>query len=128
MTTEQLRRNIQDQLNRLVSQLEDLENEKGSLEVEEYEEMRGETLEEMKVFEKQMEMMLSGDTTLVTEFQAAKLVCYTVQPLFTIGVARSSFQSVPNARGNSYVCKQEQRAIEAEIRPIATRCDIGQTC
>lgn len=74
MTTAQLRQNIQDQLNRLVSQLEDLENEKEGLDADEYEEMRGETLQEMKVFETQMEKMLSGDTTLVTEFQAAKLV------------------------------------------------------
>lgn len=74
MSSAQLRKNIQDQLNRLVSQLEDLENEKEGLDAEEYEEMRGETLQEMKVFETQMEKMLSGDTTLVTEFQAAKLV------------------------------------------------------
>eukprot|EP01126_Amoeba_proteus_P067136 TRINITY_DN9853_c0_g1_i7.p1 TRINITY_DN9853_c0_g1~~TRINITY_DN9853_c0_g1_i7.p1 ORF type:complete len:186 (-),score=52.90 TRINITY_DN9853_c0_g1_i7:191-748(-) len=69
----QLRKNLQDQLNRLVQQLEDLEKEKDSLEPLEYEELRKETLDEMKVFEEQMERMISGDTTLVGEFQAAKL-------------------------------------------------------
>lgn len=72
--TEQLRSNIQSQIDRLVNQLADLDAEKGSLGDDEYEEMRGETLAEMEVFQKQMDKMCSGDMSLMTEFQSAQLV------------------------------------------------------
>lgn len=72
--TDQLRQNIQSQIDRLVKQLEDLEEEKADLSKDEYEEMRNETLAEMEVFRSQMVKMLSGDMSLITEFQGAQMV------------------------------------------------------
>ncbi len=47
--TERLKANIQDQLNRLIGQLQDLEELRAELEDDEYEETRKDTLEQMAV-------------------------------------------------------------------------------
>lgn len=47
--TERLKANIQDQLNRLIAQLQDLEELRAELEDDEYEETRKDTLEQMAV-------------------------------------------------------------------------------
>jgi len=44
--TDQLKKNIEDQLSRLISQLNDLEESKGDLEQDEYEQMKAETHEQ----------------------------------------------------------------------------------
>ncbi|KAG5882339.1 hypothetical protein JTB14_037624 [Gonioctena quinquepunctata] len=46
--TEKLKQNLEDQLDRLVEQLQDLENCKKDLELEEYEETKKETMEQLK--------------------------------------------------------------------------------
>ena len=48
--TSSLRKNIEDQLNRLLTQLADLEEMKGELDVDEYNSVRSETIEQMKEF------------------------------------------------------------------------------
>lgn len=50
--------------------------EKDGLSKEEYDEMYQETISEMTVFQKQMESMLSGNMTLLNEFQAAQMVFF----------------------------------------------------
>jgi hypothetical protein len=47
--TERLKANIQDQLNRLIAQLQDLEELRAEIEDDEYEETRKDTLEQMAV-------------------------------------------------------------------------------
>lgn len=71
--TELLRMNIKDQLNRLLTQLEDLDELKEEFAAEEWAEMRAETLEQLKEFEAFMERAMGGDMTLVDEFGGAQL-------------------------------------------------------
>jgi hypothetical protein len=64
--------------------------------------MYQETINEMSVFQKQMESMLSGNVTLLNEFQAAQMVALFVPFVcyLTIGNASSGFKSIPNPRSH----------------------------
>ena len=55
-----LKKNVEDQLSRLLAQLDDLEELRDELEPDEVEEMRAETMEEMKEFEATLEKMMSS--------------------------------------------------------------------
>jgi len=68
-----LRANIQDQLNRLLTQLEDLEELKDEFSAEEYEETKHETQEQLREFQAFLERSLRGDMTLVDEFGTVQL-------------------------------------------------------
>lgn len=91
--TSQLRSNLEDQLDRLVAQLGDLEECKyacfianqspayafyscfrNDLEQEEYEETKRETIEQMEDFHKYLARLTSGDMTLVDEIGSMQLV------------------------------------------------------
>ena len=63
-----LKKNVEDQLSRLLAQLDDLEELRDELEPDEVEEMRAETMEEMKEFEATLEKMMSSNEQLVDEF------------------------------------------------------------
>ena len=64
-----------DQLNRLMTQLEDLEELKDEFDdEEEYEETKAETLDQLKEFQLFLEKTLSGDLTLIDQFGSAQLV------------------------------------------------------
>eukprot|EP00622_Pseudochattonella_farcimen_P004268 FR739626.1.p1 GENE.FR739626.1~~FR739626.1.p1 ORF type:complete len:194 (+),score=27.19 FR739626.1:132-713(+) len=67
-----LQKNVEDQLDRLLSQLEDCETMREELDDEEYEEMRADTMEQMKEFEKSLESMKAGNT-LVDSINATQL-------------------------------------------------------
>lgn len=71
--TQILRENINDQLNRLFTQLEDLEELKEEFSAAEYEETKTETLNQLHDFQAFLAAALKGDLTLVTEFGAASL-------------------------------------------------------
>jgi hypothetical protein len=71
--TEKLKANIQDQLSRLLQQLQDLEELRDELEDDEYEETRRDTLEQMEEFDVQLKRHLDGDMTLVSELGQLKL-------------------------------------------------------
>jgi len=68
-----LRANIQDQLNRLLTQLEDLEELKDEFTEDEYNETKAETLDQLREFQAFLERSLRGDMTLVDEFGTAQL-------------------------------------------------------
>ena len=61
---ENLKIKAKQQLERLVSELSDLENCKSDLEVEEYEEAKNETLEQLQEFEKSLEKLNCGEVSL----------------------------------------------------------------
>jgi hypothetical protein len=61
-------------MQRLLSQLEDLESEKDNLEPEEYNEMRNDTIVQLREFKKSLEKMMAGNMTLVNELNGVQLV------------------------------------------------------
>ena len=71
--TGQLLQNIQDQLNRLISQLSDLEEMKADLDEDEYTSTKAETLQQLKEFEKSLQKTLAGNLSLVDSLSAVRL-------------------------------------------------------
>ena len=54
-------------MERLLSQLQDLDELRDELDDEEYEETKADTLEQLKEFEKSLKTMAAGKTTLMTD-------------------------------------------------------------
>lgn len=73
LETTKLKANIEDQLNRLLTQLSDLEEMRDELDVDEYEATRKETYEQLKEFEISLEKILQGNITLVSEIGSVQL-------------------------------------------------------
>ncbi|EGC30735.1 hypothetical protein DICPUDRAFT_157489 [Dictyostelium purpureum] len=71
--TSKLKNNIEEQLNRLLAQLEDIEELKDDISQEEYDETKEDTLNQMKEFEQSLKKMMSGDMTLVSELGSLQL-------------------------------------------------------
>lgn len=69
-----LKKNIEEQLQRLLNQLNDLHEEKDNLDPDEYEEMEKDTLDQLKEFQESLKKMMAGDMTLVDELSSVKLV------------------------------------------------------
>ncbi|XP_063879720.1 protein LZIC-like [Scylla paramamosain] len=77
--THRLRQQMEEQLDRLMTQLADLEECKAELDPEEYEDARKDTLEQLNEFQSSLSRMTSGDMTLVDSFNAMQLVSSDVQ-------------------------------------------------
>jgi len=71
--TGKLVQNMEEQLDRLMQQLSDLEECKDDLEQEEYDETKNETVEQLKEFQENLAKMLKGDISLVDELNAMQL-------------------------------------------------------
>lgn len=71
--THRLRQQMEEQLDRLMTQLADLEECKAELDPEEYEDARKDTLEQLNEFQSSLSRMTSGDMTLVDSFNAMQL-------------------------------------------------------
>ncbi|KYM77874.1 Protein LZIC, partial [Atta colombica] len=73
--TDRLRKNLEEQLDRLVQQLEDLEdcriNE--TLDETDYQECKEDTMEQLREFNESLQRMISGNMTLVDELGAMQL-------------------------------------------------------
>ncbi|XP_078486813.1 protein LZIC [Ciona intestinalis] len=67
-----LQKNLQDQIDRLVQQLADLEESKDDLE-DEYEEMKSETIEQLKEVRESLQKMVKGDVSLVDDVNAMQI-------------------------------------------------------
>uniref|UniRef100_H2Z7E7 Beta-catenin-interacting ICAT domain-containing protein n=1 Tax=Ciona savignyi TaxID=51511 RepID=H2Z7E7_CIOSA len=67
-----LQQNLQNQVDRLVQQLADLEESKDELE-DEYEDMKNETIEQLKEVKESLEKMVKGDVSLINEVNAMQL-------------------------------------------------------
>uniref|UniRef100_A0A914UQW8 Beta-catenin-interacting ICAT domain-containing protein n=1 Tax=Plectus sambesii TaxID=2011161 RepID=A0A914UQW8_9BILA len=72
-TDEQLKRNINDQLDRLVKQLADLEEYRLELDDDEYAEMKKDTIEQLQEFSQTLTKITSGNMTLVDDFSAMRM-------------------------------------------------------
>nr|CAH04891.1 leucine zipper and ICAT homologous protein [Suberites domuncula] len=71
--TQKLKQNLEDQLDRLVAQLADLEECRDDLDDDEYEETKRETLDQLKEFNESLSKLQGGDMTLVNELNRMQL-------------------------------------------------------
>jgi len=71
--TQVLKQNVEDQLQRLITQLRDLEENKEDLEEEEYNFMKQDTILQMQEFEKQLDKWKSGDISLIDEINRIQI-------------------------------------------------------
>lgn len=71
--TEKLRKNLEAQLDRLVQQLEDIEETRNLLGADAYEEAMQLTKEDLQEFNDSLQRMISGDTTLIDELSSIQL-------------------------------------------------------
>ncbi|XP_067826447.1 protein LZIC isoform X1 [Heptranchias perlo] len=71
--TSKLKQNLEEQLDRLMQQLQDLDECREELEPEEYEETKQETLEQLSEFNESLKKIMSGDMTLVDELSGMQL-------------------------------------------------------
>lgn len=71
--TNQLQQNVEEQLSRLVTQLQDLEENREELDDDEYEEFKSDTVDQLKEFQAQLDKMSEGNMTLVDRFGAVQL-------------------------------------------------------
>lgn len=71
--TEKLQQNLEEQLDRLMNQLQDLESCREDLDDDEYEETKQETLEQLKEFQASLKKMVEGNMTLVDQFNGMQL-------------------------------------------------------
>ncbi|XP_055689628.1 protein LZIC-like [Lutzomyia longipalpis] len=69
---EKLIQNLETQLDRLVSQLKDLEEAKDDLDEEEFESIKGDTVEQIKEFNERLGRMNQGDVTLDSKLSQMK--------------------------------------------------------
>ncbi|KAJ8939186.1 hypothetical protein NQ318_017083 [Aromia moschata] len=71
--TEKLKQNLENQLDRLVEQLEDLENCRNELDSDEYEETKEETMEQLKELNDSLNKLVNGDISLISALGAVQL-------------------------------------------------------
>eukprot|EP00743_Colponemidia_sp_Colp-15_P004895 GILK01005276.1.p1 GENE.GILK01005276.1~~GILK01005276.1.p1 ORF type:complete len:204 (+),score=45.35 GILK01005276.1:41-613(+) len=71
--TGRLRANIEEQLNRLLTQMKDLEELKAELDEDEYESTKQDTVQQLKEFEASLNKMKSGDMTLIDDINRVQL-------------------------------------------------------
>lgn len=71
--TEKLQHNLEEQLDRLMNQLSDLEECREDLDDDEYEETKQETLDQLKEFQESLKKMVEGNMTLVDQLDGMQL-------------------------------------------------------
>ena len=71
--TSKLKANIEDQLNRLLTQLSDLEELKDDLDNDEYEQTREDTMSQLNDFQISLQKILEGNITLVNDIDNVQL-------------------------------------------------------
>ncbi|XP_077168308.1 protein LZIC [Paroedura picta] len=71
--TSKLKQNLEEQLDRLMQQLQDLEECRDELDADEYEETKKETLEQLSEFNDSLKKIMSGNMTLVDELSGMQL-------------------------------------------------------
>ena len=112
--TNQLRANIENQLNRLVTQLQDIEDMKSEMDsVEEYESSKKETLDQMREFEASLQKMAAGNISLIDEINSLQL---KLQQTISNAVKSQANVSHLFDKSNSKALRGRLVTIEAEYR------------
>ncbi|XP_003692395.1 protein LZIC-like [Apis florea] len=73
LETEKLKKNLEAQLDRLIQQLEDIEENRNLLDAAAYEEAMQLTKEDLQEFNESLQRLISGDTTLIDQLGAIQL-------------------------------------------------------
>jgi hypothetical protein len=113
--TERLRANVEDQLNRLLTQLSDLEEMREELDDEEYASSRQETMEQLAEFNKTMEKMMAGNMSLVSELGGIQLAIQSA--------IRSAFKSPDVIR---MFAKKETGSLRTKLRELDSSHKLGK--
>ncbi|KAL6260893.1 hypothetical protein P5V15_008421 [Pogonomyrmex californicus] len=71
--TDRLKKNLEEQLDRLVQQLEDLEDCRVTFDETDYQECKEDTMEQLREFNESLQRMISGNMTLIDELGAMQL-------------------------------------------------------
>ena len=71
--TMKLKKNVETQLKRLLQELEDLEEMKEDMEEDEYREQREETVEELKLFQANLQELIEGNVDLISDLSRIQL-------------------------------------------------------
>ncbi|KAJ1455240.1 hypothetical protein M885DRAFT_520537 [Pelagophyceae sp. CCMP2097] len=111
--TERLKQSIETQLNRLLVQLQDLEELRDALEDDEYEETRRETMQQLEEFEESLSDLARGNMTLVSELNSVQLrIQGAVRTAFkTPDVIRMFAQKEPSALRAKLAQLNEERRL-----------------
>jgi len=113
--TLQLKSNIENQLNRLLTQLDDLEVMRDELDAEEYESTRKETLDQMREFENYLGKLLSGDMSLVDQFGSVQLAIQAA--------IRDAFKSPDVVR---MFAKKENKGLRSKLGSLEEDLKLGR--
>jgi len=113
--TERLKANIQDQLQRLLLQLQDLEDLRHELDDEEYTETKKDTLEQMEEFDAQLKKLMEGDMTLVSELGQLKLA-----------LRQAIAGAVQDNDSKTAFAKREPVALRAKLRTLQQDLKLGR--
>lgn len=70
--SERLQKNVEEQMNRLIQQLSDLDEMRDDMDELEYNSSRADTLEQMKEFEATLNKLVAGDVSLVSKLDAMR--------------------------------------------------------
>jgi len=70
--SERLQKNVEDQMNRLIQQLSDLDEMRDDMDETEYTSSRADTLEQMREFEATLNKLVAGDVSLVSKLDAMR--------------------------------------------------------
>ena len=71
--TSVLKSNVEDQLQRVLTQLQDVETMKDDLDEDEYNELKQETIQQLREFQQTLKKMMEGDVTLVDKLGSMQL-------------------------------------------------------
>ena len=126
--TARLKSSIDKQLNRLLTQLEDLEEFKDELEENEYDETKAETMAQLREFEASLEELTRGDMTLVSETNSLQLAIQgAIREAFkTPDVIKMFAKREPGALREKLASLREDRKLgrlgEASYVSVAVEC------
>lgn len=107
--TEMLKSNLNDQLQRLLLQLKDIEECKDELDAEDYEETKADTIEQLQELNERISKMMAGDITLVDHFSAMQMATASA-----IGAASGAKQLF--AKQQPEQLKQRLQQLDADLK------------
>ena len=118
-----LRKNVEDQLERLIAQLEDIEGLRAELSVEEYESSKKDTVAQLEEFQQSLQSLSAGNLTLQSELDATRMAVRAAisQAFKTPEVCASRHWSAPSSLHPSPTWLNHIAALRQVIRLFASK-------
>ncbi|XP_077276583.1 protein LZIC [Temnothorax americanus] len=113
--TDRLRKNLEEHVDRLVQQLEDLEDCRVTLDETTYREYKEDTVEQLREINESLQRMISGNVTLVDELGATRLA--------TRAAVGAAFQTPAVIR---MFCKREPTGLKERLSQIDRDVKLGK--